>query len=313
MYIITPAYPPVEGSRMELPVGVLMIYGALAVWVLLLLDAVRRRSSTAFFGFGIALLLVLNVRYFIEGATSSIAFFIGIYDLLDNLGVRSDGAAALATCANNDCSVWGERFNWHPAWGVAFYDRFLNGPKFRTNLLYGHIFFNSVTFVLMHIQLLRPGNGLRRRQHRTIGQVSFASVTLGTACAVWLASEHGSVGEYGGHLSTYGFYSMSAFVYVCAVMGVIAIRRGDTVGHRVWMIRFAGAMWGSFWLFRVMLFIIDPLLRDYEAAAILCCIWFSAPLGILLAEVYRRRSEARAPRPSPSGQTAVPVPAAAGS
>ena len=82
---------------------------------------------------------------------------------------------------------------------------------------------------------------------------------------------------------------MSLFVYGCAVMGVLAIRKGDRATHRIWMIRFAGAMWGAFWLFRVMLFVLGPLLRDYEAANILVCIWLSAPLGILIAEVVRRK------------------------
>ena len=240
-------------------------------------------------------------RCFIEGVPSSIAFFIGIYDLLDNVGLASgDRADALAACVNNNCSVWGDRFDLHPAWGVAFYDRFLNGPQFRTNLLYGHILFNSVTFVLMHIQLFHVGNGPKRQQHRRIGQFSFATLTLGTGCAVWLAAEHGPVVEYGGHLSMWGFWFMSACVYVCAVLGVAAIRRGDMEGHRKWMIRFAGSMWGSFWLFRVMLFVLDPLLRNHEAAAILICIWFSAPLGIVLAEVYRRW-----PTGSPRAATAV--------
>ena len=55
------------------------------------------------------------------------------------------------------------------------------------------------------------------------------------------------------------------------------------------MIRFAGSMWGASWLFRVMLFVLGPLLRDYEAANILVCIWLSAPLGILIAELVRRK------------------------
>ena len=37
-----------------------------------------------------------------------------------------------------------------------------------------------------------------------------------------------------------------------------------------------------------MLFVFGPLLRDFEAANILVCIWFSTPLGILIAEVVRR-------------------------
>lgn len=117
----------------------------------------------------------------------------------------------------------------------------------------------------------------------------FACLTISLICAVWLASEHGPVAEYGGALSTYGFYSMAACVYLCAVMGVLAIRRGDNALHRVWMFRFLGAMWGSFWLFRVVLFIIDPILRNFEAAALLTVIWGSAPLGILIAELIRRK------------------------
>ena len=76
-------------------------------------------------------------------------------------------------------------------------------------------------------------------------------------------------------------------------MGALAARRGDLEAHRVWMIRFIGAMWGSFWLFRVMLFVLGPLLRGWDAAALLACIWLSAPLGVLIAEVARRRMEAR--------------------
>jgi hypothetical protein len=51
-------------------------------------------------------------------------------------------------------------------------------------------------------------------------------------------------------------------------------------------------MRGSFWLFRVMLFVLDPLLRDHEAVALLICIWFSATLGTLIAEIIRRRIDA---------------------
>ena len=76
-------------------------------------------------------------------------------------------------------------------------------------------------------------------------------------------------------------------------MGVISIRNRDTAQHRIWMWRFAGSMWGSFWLFRVMLFVLGPILVEYEAAALLFCIWFSAPLGVLIAEVIRRHWQRR--------------------
>ena len=287
---------------MALPIGVMTVYAALAAWAGLLVYGLRRQSFRPFVYFGIALMLFLNAGYFVMGVPASIANFIGIYDVLINVGLASAGdAAAVSTCADNACTVWGERYVNHPAWGAAFYDRFANGPAFRSTLLYGHILFNSLAFVLLHVQLLRPGFGEHRASHRLLGRITFAFLTLSLICSVWLASQHGSVTEYGGSLAQYGFYSMAAFVYATAIMGVLAIRKGDAEAHRVWMFRFAGSMWGSFWLFRVMLFVIDPLLRGYEAAAILICIWGSAPLGILLGEAVRRRLD----RPSGQGAAAT--------
>ena len=282
---------------------VLGFYALLVVWAVLLVAGFRRRQFGRFVGFGIALLLILNVRYFIEGPSGAIAAFVGIYDTFDNIGLgRTEGAPALATCVDNACTVRGDRYVNHPSWGVAFYDRFTNGPPLRTNLLYAHIFFNSAAFVLMHYQLMRPGTGAGRDRHRRLGRVTFVALTLGTIGAVWLASEHGSVTEYGGILAELGFYSMSAVVYSTALAGVVAARRGDPASHRVWMIRHAGSMWGAFWLFRVMLVGTGPLLRNHESASLLISIWFSAPLGVLIAEYARTRLQ-------PAGVSAVsPVP-----
>ncbi|MEL7157434.1 MAG: DUF2306 domain-containing protein [Actinomycetota bacterium] len=275
---------------MTIAYDVLAVYLALAVWGALLVHGIRARRYRPFLVFGVVILLALNVRYFIEGPPAAIAFFIGIYDVFDNLGLgRDEGAPALATCVDNACTVWGDRYVQHPSWGVAFHDRFLNAPPLRTNLLYGHIALNSIAFVLLHHQLFRPGVGPARARHRLVGRISFAALTGGTVCAVWLASEHGSVEAYGGSLSTWGFYSMSAFVYATAVMGVVSIRRGDTAAHRRWMIRYAGAMWGSFWLFRVLLVVTGPLLRNVDTLSIQLSIWLSAPLGIAIAEAFRTR------------------------
>ncbi len=275
---------------MNMPLGLFVFFAALLVWAVLLALGFKRRAFGPFVVFGVVFLVLMNVRYLIEGAPAAIAFFIGIYDVLDNLGLRAgEGAAALAACPNNACSVWGDTYLIHPSWGTAFHARFLNGTELRSNLLYAHLSLNSIVFVLMHVQLWRPGTGSHAAWHKIIGRVSFLCLTLGTVCALWLAGSHGSVGAYGGNLSMYGFWSMSLCVYGCAVMGVLAIRNGDRAGHRIWMIRFAGSMWGAFWLFRVMLFVLGPLLRDHEAANILVCIWLSAPLGILIAEIVRRK------------------------
>ena len=156
----------------------------------------------------------------------------------------------------------------------------------------------------MHIQLLRPGTLGSSNRHRMIGRVSFASLTLGTIAALWLAAEHGPVGEYGGYMSMFGFWFMSLRVYGCAVMSVLKIRSGNVAEHRKWSIRFAGSMWGAFWIFRVMLFVLGPLLRNYEAAALLTCIWFSAPLGVLIAELFRRTVDPTTQRSRGPGHSA---------
>ena len=270
-----------------MPTGILLMYLALVVWVGLLVHAYRRGSYWLFAVFGIGIMLVLNVGYFVNGVPDSIAFFIGIYDVLDNFGTT--GAPALASCPDNACSVWGDRYLNHPNWGVAFYDRFANGSELRSWLLYGHLGMNTIVFILMHVQLARQGHAEYRSMHRVLGRISFICLTIGTVCAVTLAAQHGNVESYGGSLSTYGFWFMSLCVYGSAVMGVVAIRNGDAAQHRIWMIRLIGAMWGAYWLFRVMLFVLGPLLRNWDSAAILSCIWFSAPLGMMIAEMVRRR------------------------
>ena len=266
----------------------------LLIWAALLVRGLQTGLYRNAIYCGIALMLFMNMGYVINGVPASIASFIGIYDVLMNVGLSPEtSAAAVSMCADNACTAWGDVYTQHPAWGAAFYDRFANGPAFRSQLLYGHIVFNSIAFVLLHVQLFRPGHGSNRAAHRVIGKMSFICLTISLVCSVWLASEHGAVQAYGGVLAAYGFYSMAAVVYACAVMGVLALRRGPdgrgVTAHRVWMFRYAGAMWGSFWLFRVLLFFTDPLFRDYEAVAILISIWISAPAGAVLGDLVRRR------------------------
>lgn len=182
-----------------MPADVIAFYGLLVVWAALLVLAVRRKRFGVFLAFGLGLMVLLNLRYFLAGQPAGIRFFIGLYDTFDNLGLpRGQGAPALAPCDGNACTVWDARFTYHPSWGVAFYDRFVDPPTLRKVLLYLHIAFNSAALLLMHVQLARPGFGERRRRHVVLGRVTFGVLTIGTACAVVLASEHGAVPDYGG-------------------------------------------------------------------------------------------------------------------
>ena len=137
------------------PVETLAFYGALVLWAGFLLQGLRKDSWRNFTLVGVGLMLVLNIGYFVRGQGDAIAFFVSIYDLLDNLGVSNQGElpVALATCPDNACSI-AQDFESHPAWGVAFHERFANGPTGRRTILFAHIAFNTVAFVLAHVPLL---------------------------------------------------------------------------------------------------------------------------------------------------------------
>ena len=205
---------------MALPLDIIAFYIALVAWVALLAIGFTKRNFTPFILFGVLLLVALNGRYAIEDASKSIAFFVGIYDVLHNLGVSDHSTtAALVKCAaGNECSVWGQTYQHHPSWGVAFYQRFADGNQARANTLYGHIFFISLAFVVMMYQLYRPGTGNNPRLHRQLGYLSLVSLAIGVTYACLLASEHGAVAHYGGNLSMLGFYFMACCVGAYAVM-----------------------------------------------------------------------------------------------
>ena len=277
-----------------MPVGVLGFYGAVLVWAVLIARGFSRpRYWPVIAGFGLVLLLFLNIRYLIEGAPAGIAFFISLYDFFDNLGLASgDMPLAMTTCVDNACSLWGATFELHQTWGVAFFDRFVEAPSLRTNALYLHLACNSVVFVLMHIQLFRPGHSASGFNHAWLGRLTMTFLTVGTLAALYLASEHDAVSPYGGIWAEWGFYSMSLCVYGAAVMGWRTAVQKDWEQHRVWMIRFVGAMYGAFWLFRVLLIVTGPLLREWESASLLISIWASAPLGLIIADGLRRSWDA---------------------
>ena len=89
-----------------MPVSVMGFYGAVLVWAVLITRGFSSpRQWPVIAGFGLVLLLFLNIRYLIEGAPAGIAFFISLYDFFDNLGLASgDMPLAMTTCVDNACS-----------------------------------------------------------------------------------------------------------------------------------------------------------------------------------------------------------------
>jgi len=77
---------------MTVAYDVIAVYVALAIWAGFLVAGMKTKNYWPFLGFGLLLALALNVRYFIEGPPSAIAFFVGIYDVFDNIGLgRTEG------------------------------------------------------------------------------------------------------------------------------------------------------------------------------------------------------------------------------
>ncbi|MEM8564771.1 MAG: hypothetical protein AAGF57_21190 [Pseudomonadota bacterium] len=291
--------------------AVLGYYIASLVWLGLTVYSWVTKRWRSWIVFSVAFMLVLNLRFFVVGIPETLAQNTSIADL--NLRLFEDTSqpsSGLVTCEDNLCALPGSATVLHTQWAAAFYSRFAGEQLFQSALLYGHILGNSIAFVLVTVQLLYPGLGRQRigesdvsnprhrtaarnRIHALMGRMSFVSMVIGVLLGVILASQHHAVAAYGGLWSQWGLYSMSAFVFFTGLLGVAAIKRGHRAAHRVWMWRHAGALWGSFFVFRVTINALDPVFLDYPGVAWSTACWVGAPGGILIAEWFRRRQDTK--------------------
>jgi hypothetical protein len=277
---------------MTIAYDVVGFYVAMAVWAVLLFWGMNRQSWKPFLIFGILFTAVLNFRYLFEGAGQGIVFFVGIYDVLVNIGLDKTAVPeAITTCAGNACTPWGDTYTHHSSWAVAFHERYTNGWPLRNAMLYTHLFFTTVAFILVHVQLALPP--VKSSWHKTLGKISFVSVVIGMFGAAYMTTSFTDLHEYGGVVAELGFWAMIAMVLGTATLGVMAIRRRDVVEHRIWMFRFAGAMWGAFWVFRLQMVILDPITRNFEGLTIGIPSIIATPMGILIADMVRKQLDRR--------------------
>lgn len=273
-------------------VEVVLIFTALASWAALLVYGISKQKYGPFLAFGVLFATLLDVRHLLVGSHDAFSLVVGVYDVLSNVGLSSTPPSDMVPCQTKNCTMWGENlFGLHPSWSVRFYERFVNGPDTRKRLLLIHNVCNTFAFLVLHLQFLRPGHA--SVWHKLLGGLSFSSMTVSLISALQMANEHVHVNEYGNAWSRWGFYEMALSCFVPAALGIVKIRAGDKTGHRRWMWRYAGAMWGSFFIFRVGLLLIDPLFRGRETIAWLLVTWGSAPVGIAVAEVARCKLDAK--------------------
>ena len=276
-----------------------LVIGAVLLGWLYFFSSKQQRYSV-FVVYMTILTLTLNSRYFIDGPSASIAFFTGVYDVLYNFAADNVTTVSLIPCIEGEaCSIFDYgSYPLHPNWAVAFYHRFTSATAWRTKLLMCHVGCNTVAFLLMTFQIYFPGqytidssNVDINRRHRVVGRLANISLVVGVTSAIFLALEHGNVEEYGGVWSKYGFLSMAVFALGTAAKGMISILQpqkltlSDVQSHSQWMFRCTGSMWGSFWIFRGLELFLGPLLTSYRVLSIQLCMWTSAPLGILVAEI----------------------------
>ena len=270
--------------------SVTLFYVALVSWVLYAFWAWRTRRWVSFFVFGLVFTVVLNSRYILEGMDGGIGFFTGIFDVPAHIGVSPEAPGeTLTTCANNDCSVL-TQYETHPSWAVAFHERFV-GNDGRAALLIGHLSFNTIALILATLQIWRPGGQFR--SHKTLGKVCLASFVLSMICAGTLNSELHAVESYGHWWTMLGLYFLGLTVLVPGFLGIRAIRNADSEIHRVWMWRFTGALWGSYWIFRAEMLLVDLLVKDTEGWTLAFPAWTSGLIGIAMAEFIRRKLDSR--------------------
>ena len=227
---------------------------------------------------------------------SAVAFFNTVYDPFHNVGLGNgtmDDFPGLARCngGHNRCTLLDD-YEYHAAWATTLYTRFSDGADAVLNRakLTAHAWLNTTAFIICLVQMHGPTRKKYLDLHRKMGWAAIALVTCGTGCSLWLASDHGDLEYYGGNVAVAGwFVSVAGTLFGTLIPGVLAVLRKDIAGHKKWMTRFYGSMWGAFLVFRLM-FLVGRLMAWHKNAMILINIWTCTPIGVLLAEVVRVRS-----------------------
>jgi uncharacterized membrane protein YozB (DUF420 family) len=192
-------------------------------------------------------------------------------------------------CTANEykCSVLYFDYPKHVAWTIALFDGYtLHAwiPKF----LRVHILFNAIVICLIPWQLWLMKNE-KVDTHRMVGRIIGVSAVIGTSVG-WLISirVHGATEAYGGVLSIIAFGTMWSGVVVPLTLGYIFIRKKDIVNHKKWMIRFFGALFGSFFFWRI-----EALMLQWMFSSINGWLFYTVTswlLGIILFDYAAKKS-----------------------
>jgi hypothetical protein len=232
--------------------------------------------------------MIFSFRYWYLPIDIAAGMFSGIYDPFYNMfpGLASED---IIPCTANEykCSVLYFDYPKHVAWTIALFDGYtLHSwmPKF----LRVHILFNAIAICLIPWQLWLMKNE-KVDTHRTVGRIIGVSAVIGTSVG-WLISirAHSTTEAYGGVLSIIAFGTMWSGVVVPLTLGYIFIRKKDIVNHKKWMIRFFGALFGSFFFWRI-----EALMLQWMFSSINGWLFYTVTswlLGIILFDYAAKKS-----------------------
>jgi hypothetical protein len=195
--------------------------------------------------------MLFSFRYWYLPIDIAAGMFSGIYDAVHNM-FPGMAEKDLIPCSNTDypCSVLNFAYPKHVAWTIGLFDGYTL-HAWIPQVLKWHILFNALALCLFPWQLWLMRNGEVKR-HKIVGRLIGISAVMGTSLG-WFISirAHGDIPAYGGALSVFAFGTMWASIVVPVALGYSAIKKRDIETHKKWMVRCFGALFGSFFFWRI--------------------------------------------------------------
>lgn len=194
--------------------------------------------------------------------------------------------------ANVSCSPIKGSFNlgYHSGLGVAFMDDYVYSPaaKLKRAMLLFHILGQTISLGLCYLQLHKPMRTKFLWLHRYSGRVCVVTGIIGSVSGGILGGYHyfDKVPAYGNVPNAMGVQFCMVLTCTCLYKAVRAVIAKDIPSHKLWMMRYAGAMWGIFLIFRLMFLIIGPiftLMKLHPGSIYNLVSWTSGPIGIVIA------------------------------
>jgi uncharacterized membrane protein len=152
--------------------------------------------------------------------------------------------------------------------------------------IYPHAFFGALAMAIGPFQFRRRLLRHRRSLHRALGKVYVVACVLGGSAGLYMAAY-----SYGGWTTHLGFGALAVLLLTSTLRAYAAVRRGEIVRHREWMVRSYSLIFAAVTL-RLELPLLTAALGGFEPAYAVVS-WLCWVPNLLWAEWYLRRTSLR--------------------